>query len=135
LNLLNDVVFVEAAQALAARVLAEAPADPAARVDSANTAVALVIGGSLVGLSTSNMLVILQYCAPPDQVGLWTGVYNFVGNMAGIVQPLITGLVIKLSGGSYALAFVLAAVMLAVSTLSYWFVVGPMRERREPLAS
>jgi hypothetical protein len=34
LNLLNDVVFVEAAQALAARVLAETPADPAARVDS-----------------------------------------------------------------------------------------------------
>ena len=35
LNLLNDAAFFEAAQALAARVLAEAPADPAARLDYA----------------------------------------------------------------------------------------------------
>ena len=108
---------------------------PAAFTTSKDVALLLISGGCLVGLSAANQLVLLQGCTPPKKIGLAVGVYNFVGNMAGIVQPLITGQVIKLSGGSYTVAFVLAAVMLAASTLSYWFVVGPMRERREPLTS
>jgi len=44
------------------------------------------------------------------------------------VGPLVTGWVIKASGGSYTMAFIVAGVMLAASTLSYWFIVGPMRE-------
>ena len=67
---------------------------PAARVSSPGAAVALIIGGCLVGLATGNLLVILQSCAPPAEIGLWTGVYNFVGNIAGILSPLITGFLI-----------------------------------------
>src|SRR5262249_2022679 len=47
---------------------------PAARVETAGAAIGLIIGGSLVGLATGNLLVILQLCAPPNQVGLWTGI-------------------------------------------------------------
>jgi MFS family permease len=101
---------------------------PAAFTTSKDVALLLIMGGCLVGLSTANQLVLLQGCTPPRKIGLAVGVYNFVGNMAGIVQPIITGLVIKWSGGSYTTAFVVAAVMLAASILSYWFVVGPMRE-------
>ena len=108
---------------------------PAAYATSKDLALLLIAGGCLVGLSAANQLVLLQACTPPKEVGLAVGVYNCVGNLAGIVQPLVTGLVIKLSGGSYTLAFVLAAGMLAASTLSYWFLVGPRRERREPLTS
>jgi len=108
---------------------------PAAYATSANTALVLIMGGCLVGLSAPNQLVLLQGCTPPNEIGLAVGVYNFVGNIAGILAPITTGFVIKFSGGSYTSAFVLAAVMLASSTLSYWFVVGPMRERREPLTS
>jgi len=100
---------------------------PAAYTTGKDAALLLIMGGCLVGLSAANQLVLLQGCTPPKEIGLAVGVYNFVGNMAGIVQPLVTGLVIKLSGGSYTLAFVLAAVMLAASTLSYWFVVGEMK--------
>jgi nitrate/nitrite transporter NarK len=57
-------------------------------------------------------------------------VYNFVGNVAGILAPIVTGFVIKLTG-SYTPAFVLAAVMLASSVLSYWFIVGPLTARTE----
>src|SRR6185312_3494848 len=71
---------------------------PAARVNSPNTALLLIIGGCLVGLATGNLLVILQSCAPPDEIGLWTGVYNFVGNIAGILSPLITGFLIARTG-------------------------------------
>src|SRR6266545_7383190 len=104
---------------------------PAAYTTSKDVALLLIAGGCLVGLSAANQLVLLQGCTPPKEIGLAVGVYNFVGNMAGIVQPLITGLVIKLSGGSYTLAFVLAAVMLAASTLSYWFVVGELKVDRD----
>ena len=43
---------------------------PAARVDAPGMAVALIIGGCLVGLATGNLLVILQSCAPRGAVGL-----------------------------------------------------------------
>lgn len=108
---------------------------PAAHVDNANVALALIMGGCLVGLSAANQLLLLQACSPPKKIGLAVGVYNFVGNIAGILAPPITGLAIKLSGGSYTSAFVLAAVMLAASVLSYWLIVGPMRERREPVTA
>ena len=102
---------------------------PAAYTTSKDVALLLISGGCLVGLSAANQLVLLQGCTPPGQVGLAVGVYNFVGNIAGIVAPIITGFVIKFSGGSYTAAFIVAAVMLAASQLSYWFIVGPMRSQ------
>jgi nitrate/nitrite transporter NarK len=96
---------------------------PAARVTTPGTAVALIIAGCLVGLATGNLLVILQSCAPPEEIGLWTGVYNTVGNIAGILSPIITGLLIAKTG-SYTPPFVLAAALIAVGPLAYWFIVG-----------
>ncbi len=98
---------------------------PAARVADANTAILLIIGGSLVGLATGNLLVILQDCAPPDEVGVWTGVENFVGNIAGIAAPIVTGLIISWTG-SYFPAFALAVVVLLTGLLSYWLIVGEL---------
>ena len=105
---------------------------PAARVTTPGTAVMLIIGGCLVGLATGNLLVILQSCAPPNEVGLWTGIYNFVGNLAGILSPLITGVLIAKTG-SYTWPFVLAAAAHRVGPLAFWFIVGDLgvsEERR-----
>jgi len=99
---------------------------PAARVNSPGAAVVLIIGGCLVGLATGNLLVILQSCAPRNEVGLWTGVYNFVGNIAGILSPLITGFLIAQTG-SYTPPFVLAAALIAVGPLAFWFIVGELK--------
>ncbi len=99
---------------------------PAARVQSANAAIVLIIGGSLVGLSTGNLITILQDCAPPDEVGVWTGVENFAGNIAGFIAPLATGLLISKTG-SYSPGFALAAVTLVTGLLAYWFIVGELR--------
>src|SRR6478672_3239559 len=99
---------------------------PAARVNAPGAAVALIIGGCLVGLATANLLVILQSCAPRAEIGLWTGVYNFVGNIAGILSPLITGLLIERSG-SYTPPFVLAAALIALGPLAIWFIVRDLR--------
>ncbi|HEV3279262.1 MAG TPA: MFS transporter [Terriglobia bacterium] len=98
---------------------------PASRVASAGAAVALIAGGSLVGLATGNLLVILQCCAPSDEVGLWTGFENLFGNAAGVLAPIVTGLIISRTG-SYAPGFALAAITLLVGLLCYWFIVGDL---------
>ena len=103
---------------------------PASQVTNSNAAIAFIIGGCLVGLSTANMLVILQHSAPAHQVGLWTGIYNCVGNVAGILAPLLTGFIINWTG-SYTPAFVLAAVAIAAGQFSFWFIVGPLPSRRQ----
>lgn len=99
---------------------------PASRVESATAAIVLIIGGSLVGLATGNLIAIVQCCAPPDEVGVWTGIENFAGNIAGVLAPLATGLLISRTG-SYAPGFALAAVMLVTGLLSYWFIVGELK--------
>jgi MFS transporter, ACS family, D-galactonate transporter len=101
---------------------------PASRVQSASAAVALIAGASLVGLATGNLIVILQCCAPPEDVGLWTGFENFGGNIGGVLAPLITGLLISRTG-SYAPGFALAAVTLLAGLLCYWFIVGDLGSR------
>jgi MFS transporter, ACS family, D-galactonate transporter len=95
---------------------------PAAGVNTPGVAVALIVGGCLVGLATGNLLVILQGCAPRGEIGLWTGVYNFIGNIAGILSPLITGFLIERTG-SYTPPFVLAAGLIALGPLALWFIV------------
>jgi MFS transporter, ACS family, D-galactonate transporter len=95
---------------------------PASHVQSANTAVFLLAGASLVGLATGNLLVILQCCAPQEDVGLWTGFENFAGNLAGVLAPLLTGVLISRTG-SYAPGFGLAVVVLLAGIFCYWFIV------------
>lgn len=104
---------------------------PAARVQSANMAMVLVVGASLVGLSTGNLIVILQSCAPPEEVGLWTGYENFAGNIGGILAPMATGFLISATG-SYFPGFLLAALTLVTGLLAYWFIVGDLRSPARP---
>ncbi len=99
---------------------------PAARVATPSAAILLIVGGSLVGLATGNMIVILQACAPHDEVGIWTGFENFAGNVGGILAPLATGLLIEKTG-SYFPGFVLGALVLVTGLLAYWFVVGELK--------
>ena len=89
-------------------------------------AIGLLIAASLVGLATGNLLAILQSCAPPEAVGVWTGVENFAGNLAGIVAPLAVGFLIT-SRGSYVPGFQLASIILLAGVLAYWFVVGELK--------
>jgi MFS transporter, ACS family, D-galactonate transporter len=98
---------------------------PASRVQNANTAIWLLAGASLVGLATGNLLVILQCCCPPEDVGLWTGFENFAGNLGGVLAPLITGVLISRTG-SYAPGFMLATIVLLGGIVCYWFIVGKL---------
>jgi MFS transporter, ACS family, D-galactonate transporter len=107
---------------------------PAALVESPRGAVVLLMGASLVGLATGNLLVILQSCAPHDEVGVWTGYENFFGNIAGVIAPLATGLLISRTG-SYAPGFALGPAILITGLLAYWFVVGELKSPETVLSS
>lgn len=95
------------------------------RTSDTPLAIGLLMGASLVGLATGNLLTILQCCAPFEKIGIWTGAENFAGNLAGIVAPLAVGLLIKRSG-SYVPGFELGAIILITGLLAYWLIVGKL---------
>ncbi|MCL5005010.1 MAG: MFS transporter [Acidobacteria bacterium] len=98
---------------------------PAAMARTAGTAVILIVCAGLVGLASANLLVMLQSCAPPDEVGVWTGFQNMAGNIGGIAAPLITGFLIEWTG-SFLSAFILAPALLISGQLAFWFIVGKL---------
>ena len=100
----------------------------AMRVSDIRVVVGLLLGASLVGLATGNLLAILQSCAPFARIGIWTGAENFAGNLAGIIAPLAVGSLIKRSG-SYAPGFELGSIILLVGVLPYWLLVGELKPR------
>jgi ACS family D-galactonate transporter-like MFS transporter len=101
---------------------------PAAFVQDVNVALALIAGAGFVGLATANLLVMVQLCAPHDEVGVWTGFLNFAGNIGGVIAPALTGFLIAWTG-SFVSGFVLGPVLLVSGLLAYWFIVGKL----EPL--
>jgi nitrate/nitrite transporter NarK len=85
-------------------------------------AVLLLGGAALVGLATGNILALLQLVAPEDEVGLWSGMQNFSGNLSGIVAPLATGLLIARTGSHFP-GFVVAVIVLLAGIPIYWWGV------------
>src|SRR5438045_3796643 len=73
---------------------------------------------SLSGLACGNMLVVPRICAPDDEVALWTGVQNFIGNIGGVLAPAVTGVVIARTH-SYVPAFFIVAALLLVGIAAY----------------
>ena len=95
---------------------------PAGRVANDVFAVMLLGGAALVGLATGNILALLQMVAPEDEVGLWSGIQNFSGNLSGIVAPLATGLLIARTGSHFP-GFVVAVIVLLAGVPVYWWGV------------
>jgi MFS transporter, ACS family, D-galactonate transporter len=79
------------------------------------------------GMCGSNIWAITQTLAGPRMAGRWTGFQNFLGNLAGIIAPAVTGFVVDYTG-HFILAFVIMAVVAILAALSYFFVIGPVKE-------
>ena len=47
------------------------------------------------GIYTSSLWSMTQTIAGPMAAGKWTGLQNFVGNLAGVVAPWLTGVVLE----------------------------------------
>ena len=96
-------------------------------------AAALILGVIFFAVCASNVWAMTQTMAGPAAAGSWTGLQNFVGNMAGIVAPALTGWILDRTGEFYW-AFVVT-VAVALSGVAAWvFLVGrvePVSWRRE----
>lgn len=87
----------------------------------------LTMGIGLQCISSSNIWAITQTLAGPYAAGRWTGLQNFVGNLAGVVAPAVTGFVLERTGHFYWPFAILTLVALS-GTSSWLFLVGPVRE-------
>ena len=98
---------------------------PAGLVADNLSAVFLLGGASLMGLSTANIFALVQRITRGGEVGFSIGVLNLAGNLSGVAAPLATGLIIARTG-SYFPAFVVAVVVLLAAIPIYWLMVkGP----------
>jgi MFS family permease len=89
--------------------------------------VALILGVVFFAVCASNIWAITQTLAGPQAAGRWTGFQNFVGNLAGVVAPALTGLVLDRTGHFYWAFAILTAVALT-GTASWVFLVGPVEQ-------
>jgi ACS family D-galactonate transporter-like MFS transporter len=86
---------------------------------------ALILGLIFFGACASNLWVITQTLAGPKAAGRWTGFQNFVGNLAGIAAPALTGFVLQRTGIFYW-AFVIVTGIALAGMASWIFLVGPV---------
>jgi MFS family permease len=83
----------------------------------------------VVGLSSPGIYAIPQIMAGPTAAARWVGVQNMCGNIAGILAPQITGILIDATG-SYMSAFALTGVVNALGLIGWiWILprVAPLR--------
>jgi ACS family D-galactonate transporter-like MFS transporter len=96
---------------------------PAALATDLRVSMALLVGAYLAfGLFSSNHWAITQTLAGPLAAGRWTGLQNGIANLAGVIAPYITGVIIAQTG-NYYLAFSSASVILLIGAFCYLFVV------------
>jgi ACS family D-galactonate transporter-like MFS transporter len=97
---------------------------PAAIAPDLRASIGLLVGAYIaLGLFSSNHWAITQTLAGPLAAGKWTGLQNGISNLAGVIAPYVTGLIVSKTGNFY-LAFSSASVILLVGAVCYLFVVG-----------
>jgi len=82
----------------------------------------LCLAGAASASLSLNLYAVAQMFAGPRASGTWVGVQNAIGNLSGIVGPIITGIVVQRSG--YNSAFILTAAVAAVGAM-WWAIAIP----------
>jgi MFS family permease len=80
----------------------------------------------IAGFSYPGVFAIPQILAGPQASGSWVGVQNAAGNVAGLLAPVITGVLVDQTG-QFGLAFALAAGVNLLGLIG-WLVVLPKVE-------
>src|SRR5215210_1148553 len=112
--------------------------------------IGLIISASIVGANYSNdtafiiffmalaffgsgmaliSWVFVSILSPKHLIGLTGGVFNFMGNLASIIVPIVIGYLVK--GGNFEPALVFIAALGLAGACSYIFLVGKIE--RAPL--
>ena len=84
--------------------------------------VLLTVAYMALGVTVSNLWAISQTLAGPRAAGKWSGAQNCLGAVAGIIAPIVSGLVVQQTG-NFSLAFLIMAILALVGAGSYVFLV------------
>ena len=80
----------------------------------------LCLAGAATAALSLNLYAVAQMFAGPRASGTWVGIQNAFGNSSGILQPIITGMIIDRAG--YSSAFYVTAAVAAFGAL--WWAAG-----------
>jgi MFS family permease len=94
--------------------------------DPTASMVLLMLACASYGVYASSHWAITQTLAGPLAAGKWSGLQNFIANLAGVVAPAITGFVVDRTG-QFFWAFAAAAVVVLIGACVYLFVLGPVK--------
>lgn len=83
-------------------------------------ALLLSIAGICIAAGSLNLYAVAQMFAGRRASGTWVGIQNSMGNVAGIIGPVICGIIIDRAG--YTGAFMLTAIVTAFGGL--WWALG-----------
>ncbi len=122
-NLVQKTLLVTAMAGVALTMMACAAAGP-------TLSIALLAAAAMFfGMTIPNIYAIAQTLGGPRAAGQWMGIQNLIGNLAGVLAPLITGFVVDRTD-HYYWAFVIAALIALVGSLAFGVVI----RRIEPVA-
>jgi MFS family permease len=71
--------------------------------------------------------------APKGTVGSVGSIMNFFNNVAGIIAPIVAGFIFQVTG-SFAINFIIAAIILVLGILSYLFLLGRIEQIQSPFS-
>jgi len=93
------------------------------------TSVLAMLGcGICLGIVTPALFATVQTLAGPEAAARWQGMQSFFANSAGIIAPVITGVVVDRTG-AFSAGFLIAAVLAVVGMIAYGLIV----RRIEPI--
>ncbi len=90
--------------------------------DAATSLAALMVAGVAFGFNTASIYATGQTLAGPRVAGKWIAVQNCAGNVAGLVAPLLTGVVVDRTG-QFSLAFALAGAITLLGVVAWGLVI------------
>jgi len=86
-------------------------------------AILLCLAGAASAALSLNLYAVAQMFSGPRAAGTWVGMQNAIGNLSGIIGPVITAYVIKHAGWDSAL--MLTAAIAAIGAI--WWAIGVPR--------
>ena len=82
-----------------------------------------------LGLTTANYWALTHTLIPGGRIGTIVGIQNTAANLAGVIAPMLTGVLIDLTG-SFDAPIKAVGIFLAIGILGYIFLV---REKYAPV--
>jgi len=86
----------------------------------------MVIAISAESICAGHMWTIISEVVPPKLVGSIGGLINSIGSVAGIISPIVTGIIVKVTG-SFKLALLIGGCSILVAAVIIIFVVPELK--------